>query len=108
MTQPDKAALGDWPPPFELMKLQARSKGGEWTDIYPAQLEDMAKNGCCVRAIDPPSTFRASGDGMWEAQAALKASRLVLIERGLSLDSRIIRVIDAALAAAPQAQENTP
>lgn len=39
-------------------KLQARlPDGGDWTDIFPAQLQPMAKNGCDVRAIEasPPS-----------------------------------------------------
>lgn len=43
----------DWPPPFELMKLQARRDGGQWTDIYPAQLEQMIRNGCYVRVLSP-------------------------------------------------------
>jgi len=50
------AANGGWPPPFELMKLQVRKRGGDfWTDIYPAQLEQMIKQGCDVRAIEPPA-----------------------------------------------------
>ncbi len=42
----------DWPPQFELMKLQARKPdGGNWIDIFPAQLGWMAKEGYDVRAI---------------------------------------------------------
>lgn len=49
----------DWPPPFEPMKLQARKPdGGEWTDIFPAQLQAMVRNGCDVRAIQPPQDTR--------------------------------------------------
>lgn len=44
---------GGWPPPFELMKLQARKLGGDWIDIYPAQLEQMIRGGCAIRAILP-------------------------------------------------------
>lgn len=45
----------DWPPQFEPMKLQARPpEGGDWTDIFPAQLEWMAKNGNDVRALAHP------------------------------------------------------
>src|SRR5690349_16443815 len=50
----------DWPPQFEPMKLQARSKGSEWTDIFPAQLEAMARYGHEVRAIEPPSALTST------------------------------------------------
>ena len=42
---------GGWPPPFELMKLQARKLYGNWVDIYPAQLEQMIRSGCAIRAV---------------------------------------------------------
>ena len=46
----------DWPPPFELMKLQARGPlTGNWIDIYPAQLEQMLKQGLDIRVIEPPA-----------------------------------------------------
>jgi hypothetical protein len=47
----------DWPPKFEPMKLQARRpEGGDWIDIFPSQLEWMAKEGNSVRAIEGPAT----------------------------------------------------
>lgn len=56
--------VGDWPPPFEMMKLQAQSPdGGDWTDIFPAQLQAMVRSGCAVRAIEPTTvTSKDQGD----------------------------------------------
>jgi hypothetical protein len=56
-------ASSDWPPQFELMKLQARKPdGGDWIDIFPAQVGWMAKNGHDIRALEsPPSSSGARG-----------------------------------------------
>ena len=55
------AADGGWPPPFELMKLQARGpETGNWIDIYPAQLEQMLKQGLDIRVIEPPAALAAA------------------------------------------------
>jgi hypothetical protein len=40
-------------PIFELMKLQARpAEGGDWVDIFPAQLSAMVKAGHDVRVLE--------------------------------------------------------
>jgi hypothetical protein len=47
-------ATSDLPPPFEWMKLQSRRPdGGAWIDIFPSQLEECARNGYDVRAVEP-------------------------------------------------------
>jgi hypothetical protein len=51
---PGVERASDWPPPFELMKLQARKPGGDWIDIYSGQLQWVAKEGNDVRALEPP------------------------------------------------------
>ena len=60
-TSQPAAAECDWPPPFELMKLQARGpETGNWIDIYPAQLEQMLKQGLDIRVIEPPAALAAT------------------------------------------------
>lgn len=44
-------------------KLQARpADGGEWIDIFPAQLQWMAKEGNDVRAISIAQQFQHKGE----------------------------------------------
>jgi hypothetical protein len=52
--QPHSSPDSDWPPQFELMKLEVQSPKGEWIPIFPAQLQWMAKDGHPVRAIEAP------------------------------------------------------
>ena len=58
-------AHADSTPRFETIKLQARRpEGGDWIDIFPAQLQWMAKEGNDVRALEAVEPDEA--DDWWQ------------------------------------------
>jgi len=71
--------MTDWPPQFETMKLQARPpEGGDWVDIFPAQLYAMAKYGNDVRAIEGPlSGCQLRGPGECEKEGRCMSTSCV-------------------------------
>lgn len=60
MTVQPSSAGSDWPPKFEMMKLEAQAPNGEWIPIFPAQLGWMAKDGRPVRAIESTAIAQCS------------------------------------------------
>lgn len=44
--------MSERPEPVTMLLQARKPEGGNWIDIFPAQLQRMAKDGCDVRALE--------------------------------------------------------
>lgn len=66
---PEAADAGEVDPEGVRFQIQAKARGYDWTNIYPAQLSSMSKY-CEVRAVEVPASLPAADAGIAAPPAA--------------------------------------
>jgi hypothetical protein len=107
---PSPSTDGDWPPQFELMKLEAQAPSGKWVPIFSGQLEWMAQQGHPVRAIEAPDATATLTDRVKALEAALHDAFMAMCAHRDRPDDEVFQdAIDAlGLASSGVAQTPTP